>query len=173
MKKIIIGLVALTSISAFANCEVTKLRLGFDGQVSTEVLTALEDKGYVISPTYISPYEPYMENSELEEGYEIFIGEQEEIGIGTLRPRVEGNKVQNLVASIGDHVEMLGNSRDRSSIVRKLKHTSNAPRTYQATQWIGKTKSSLKVLSRSKPEKTLSWGLKNLPNCEEAQSLKL
>lgn len=173
MKKLLIGLVALTSISAFADCNIMFLRVAENQEINADILNSLESKGYQINPTYISKYGSYMEDRSLETGYDIFIGEQ--MQETAQRQRRGDQPIIEFFKEVGEGVaSVFTNTRTQSAIVRKIKHVGGSPTTYHVSNWAGKSKNKLTKLSRpTKNEKVISWGLKNLPSCEEAKSLNL
>lgn len=170
MKKLLIGLLAIGSISSYANCELRELRIGNDFEITSTVLDQLEEKGYTINPTYSSPYGSVMVNEQLDEGYDVFIGEQ--VMIATPQRQREGNRpVKMFLRDVGDGVTSLFDKRTKNSMVRKIKKTGY--NRYKVSHWAGKTKSRLAKLSTEKSnDKILSWGLKNLPACDKVGHLK-
>jgi len=179
MKKLLIGLLALGSITTFADCQIMKLRVGNTGSVSNETLNILEAKGYTINPTYISNYRPYMEDDSIDEGYHIVILEQEQQRGQGQQQMMQGKSLraryQNTMGKIGTSLDNLVATRTKIVRVRKIsKARDESIATHYVSNSLLKETNKLILLSkRTEQEKVVAWGLKKLASCEEAKKLNI
>lgn len=161
MKKMLAGLMLVSSISAMATCEVKLLEIGNEGVISNSTLSAIEAKGYSIDLDVIGTTAPVAGNVGIDEGYEIVISASD-------AEYSSDKKVKQLF-------ESFSKTRNRMVTVRKIKRVRRDDGLYNwfksedVTAVISKKRAFSKVTDN---QKLIEWGLSVLPTCDEVKGLK-